>query len=113
MAKIVSINMSKADVFNARNGKKIQGNEGVEGVLNGCAVKYDDVDTVSGEDKERKVAILKIDGEVYSGTSGTVANDILEIMDSFSEDIEAGTLRVRIGTKLSGQGRTFYTLSIC
>ena len=85
----------------------------MEGVLNGCAVKYDDVDTVSGEDRERKVAILKIDGEVYCGTSGTVANDILEIMDNFSEDIEAGTLRVRIGTKLSGQNRTFYTLSIC
>lgn len=101
---VVGINISKKDVFNSRTSAKLKDAIGVTGILEGCAVN----EREEGAD----VAVLKIDGQVYSGISGTTCNDIKDIIETFSEEVEAGTLKVSIIARQSNNGRQFITVEV-
>lgn len=98
-----SIGLSNRDIFNARNGAKIQGSEGVTGKLVGLAIN---------EEGDKKTSVLKIDDTIYSGTSSTVYEDAKILIENFEDEIKAGTLDVVLTSKTSKAGRTFYNIEL-
>lgn len=98
-----AIGLTNRDIFNARNGEKIQGSEGVTGKLTGIAIN---------ENEDKKTSILKIADTIYSGTSATIYEDAKLLIDSFEQEIKDGTLDVVITSKSSKAGRTFYNIEL-
>lgn len=98
-----SIGLTNRDIFNARNGQKIQGNEGAFGKLTGVAIS---------EEEDKKISILKIDDIIYSGTSSTVYDDSKQLLENFKEEIEKGELEVTLVSRISRGGRTFYNVEL-
>lgn len=98
-----SIGLTNRDIFNARNGQKIQGSEGVFGKLTGVAISEED---------DKKISILKIDDTIYSGSSSTVYDAAKLLVENFKEEIEKGELEVILVSRTSKGGRTFYNVEL-
>lgn len=96
MNKIVGID--KKDVFNANGAEKLKtaAEKGIEGILNGFAVQEKIVRRADGTEDTKDVTVLKVDGVLYAGESTTVRDDILRLHELFSEEIEAGVLKIRL-----------------
>lgn len=96
MNKIVGID--KKDVFNANGATKLKeaAEKGVQGILNGFAIQEKPVKRADGTEDKKDVTVLKVDGTLYAGESSTVKDDILRLYDLFQDEIESGTLEIRL-----------------
>ena len=100
-------NLSKKDILNANLGMSLKDacDVGTEGILNGYAVlNKTSVDEETGETSEHEIAVLKINGELYSGESKVTVNRIKELDEVFSEDEDGEELEIKLVPVKCGRG---------